>query len=153
MSEQAATAPKPLLPVDHLIKLPEHAQPFLEGQVCTQCGYVATDKRIACPACHGRDCLSPKQLSSTGKILAFTVVRRSFPGLPVPFISAIVALDGGGDIKVNLENIDADNAAIAVGLPVELIYHKAPWGDAQGNEYMVYAVQPADKTLRTGAAA
>ena len=153
MSEQAATAPKPLLPVDHLIKLPENAAPFLEGQVCSQCGYVATDKRIACPACCGRDCLSPKKLSSTGKVLAFTVVRRSFPGLPVPFISAIVALDGGGDIKVNLENIDANSDAIRVGLAVELIYHKAPWGDEHGNEYMVYAVQPVDESLRAGVAA
>jgi uncharacterized OB-fold protein len=155
MSENAAAEPKPLLPVDHIIKLPEDAAPFLQGQACSSCGHVSTDKRIACPACFSRDSLSPKTLSSTGKVLAFTVVRRSFPGLPVPFISAIVALDGGGDIKVNLENIDADSDAIAVGLAVEVIYHKAPWGDEHGNEYMVYAVQPADETLRekTGAAA
>jgi len=144
-------APKALLPVDALLQIPESGTPFLQGLKCSNCGHVAMDQRVACPACFKRDCLSPVALSQTGKVLAFTVVRRSFPGLPVPFISAVVALDEGGDIKVNLENIDADSPEVAVGLAVELIYKQAPWGDEKGNEYMVYAVQPVDAALRVTA--
>ena len=139
---------KPLLPVDHLLKIPENGTPFLQGLKCSSCGHVATDTRIACPACFARETLSPTTLAQTGKVLAFTVVRRSFPGLPVPFISAVIALDTGGDIKVNIENIDADNPALTVGLKVELLYKQAPWGDEQGNEYMIYAAQVTEPALR-----
>lgn len=145
MSE--TTASKPLLPVNPLLQLPEGGEPFLQGLECPACHRIFTDKRTVCPACYHRE-LVAKPLAGIGKVIAFTVVRRSFPGLPVPFISAIVSLDGGGDIKVNIENMDVDSAALQVGLPVEVIYKKAPWGDEHGNEYMVYAVQPADEQLR-----
>lgn len=151
MSEaHSESAVKSLLPVNHLLKLPESATPYLEGLACASCGYVATDKRKACPSCYARNSLAPQILDTTGKVIAFTVVRRSFPGLPVPFVSAVVALSGGGDIKVNLENIDVDSDALQVGLPVELIFKQAPWGDEHGNEYMIYAVQPIDKALHQG---
>lgn len=144
----APEADKPLLPVNALLQIPESGAPFLQGLKCSSCGHVATDKRIACPACFERNTLEATPLKSTGKILAFTVVRRSFPGLPVPFVSAVIAMHGGGDVKVNIENVDADNPALVVGLKVELIFKQAPWGDEQGNEYMVYAAQPIDTALQ-----
>ena len=144
----ATQASTPLLPVNHLLQIPDTEKPFLQGLQCSQCHKVFTDKRITCPACYSREGLEAKRLADKGHVLAFTVVRRSFPGLPVPFISAVVALEGGGDIKVNLENMDVDDTALQVGLAVELIFKQAPWGDEHGNEYLVYAVQPADQLLR-----
>ncbi|MCP4927673.1 MAG: hypothetical protein GY918_01275 [Gammaproteobacteria bacterium] len=148
-SELNAQAEKPLLPVNHLLQIPECGEPFLQGLKCSHCGHIATDQRIACPACFARNTLMPTPLSSLGKVLAFTVVRRSFPGLPVPFVSAVIHMKDGGDIKVNLENIDVDHQALQVGLEVELIFKQAPWGDEHGNEYMIYAAQPVDQALHT----
>ena len=46
--------------------------------------------------------MSAVKLSNKGKLYNYTVVHRNFPGVPVPFISAIVDLDGGGCLKGNL---------------------------------------------------
>ena len=48
------------------------------------------------------------KLSETGVLHSYAIVFRSFPGIDVPYISAIVDLDGGGTIKGNLINIDPD---------------------------------------------
>jgi hypothetical protein len=143
----SATSKKALLAVNHLLQIPKTSSPFLQGLKCSNCGYVATDIRVTCPACFERDSLSKLELTSQGEVIAFTVVRRSFPGLPVPFVSAVIALNGGGDIKVNIENIDVDSPALKVGLNVELIFKQAPWGDEHGNEYMIYAAQPIENSL------
>ena len=42
------------------------------------------------------------KLSDNGKLHSFAVVYRSFPGIDVPYVSAIVDLEGGGTIKGNL---------------------------------------------------
>ena len=145
---QSDTSKKTLLAVNPLLQIPETGSPFLQGLKCSNCGYVATDSRSTCPACLERDSFNRCKLSSQGKVLALTVVRRSFPGLPVPFVSAVVALDGGGDVKVNIENIDVNHPNLKVGLSVGLIFQQAPWGDEQGNEYMIYAAQPLDISLQ-----
>ena len=137
---------KSLLPVNHLLQIPQGETPYLEGLCCEQCGNIFTDKRLACAACYARGSLKVKRLASTGKVLAFTVVRRSFPGIAVPYISAVVELEGGGDIKVNIINQDPDAPELKVGLDVALTFDKAPWGDEHGNDYMIYAVQPLAHT-------
>jgi uncharacterized OB-fold protein len=138
MSEAA----KPLLPAVAYLQVPEQGSPYLQGLKCRHCGAVYIDERKHCAKCAGRDCLQPQRLSGTGKLVAFTVVQRSYPGIPVPFISAIMELDGGGTLKGNLINLEADPANIRVGMALELVYRQAPWGDEKGNLYMMFYFQP-----------
>jgi uncharacterized OB-fold protein len=56
-------------------------------------------------------------------------VHRSFPGIEVPYISAIVDLEGGGTVKGNLINIDPDPEKVKMGMPVEVIFKVAPTKD------------------------
>jgi hypothetical protein len=81
-------------------------------------------------------------LSNTGELYVFSIVYRSFPGIDVPYVSAVVDLDGGGTLKGNLINVDIDPAKIQMGMPVEVVYQTAPRKDAEGNEYLTYYFQP-----------
>ncbi len=72
----------------------------------------------------------------------FCIVHRSFPGIDVPYVSAIVDLEGGGTVKGNLINVEPDPEKIKMGMPVEVVYKEAPRKDAEGNAYLTYYFQP-----------
>ena len=65
------------------------------------------------------------RLADTGKLYTYAIVHRSFPGVEVPFISAVVDLDGGGTVKGNLVDIEPDPAKIEFGVPVKFVYRDA----------------------------
>jgi uncharacterized OB-fold protein len=57
-------------------------------------------------------------------------------------VSAIVDLDGGGTVKGNLIGVEPDPEKIKMGMPIEVVYEKAPRKDAEGNEYLTYYFKP-----------
>jgi uncharacterized OB-fold protein len=140
MSEIASA---PRLPVVDYLKMPEGEAPYLEGLKCTNCAAIYTDKRYACAKCYQRNTLQPYRLSNTGTLVTYTIVERSFPGIKVPYISAIIDMDSGGTIKANLINIEPKPENIAFGMAVELLFEQAPYGDKEGNEYLMFYFQPA----------
>lgn len=144
MSEQAKAQPSGPLPVVSWLKLPENGDPYLEGYKCGACGAVYLGERSTCSKCGARDKLAPEKLSNKGKLYSFSIVHRSFPGVEVPYISAIVDLEGGGTIKGNLIGIDPDPAKIKFDMPVEVVYDDALGRkDQQGNSYISYFFKPA----------
>ena len=132
------------LPAVSYLKLPEKGEPYLEGHKCKSCGAVFLGERQHCSKCGARDAMQAVKLSNRGKLYSFSIVYRSFPGIEVPYISAIVDLEGGGTVKGNLINIDPDPAAIAFDMPVEVVYQDALGRkDRDGNSYLSYFFQPA----------
>ena len=84
------------------------------------------------------------KLEETGVLHSFSVVYRSFPGIDVPYVSAIVDLDGGGTVKGNLINIEPDPEKIDFGMKVKLTYQDALGRkDKEGNSYLSYFFEPA----------
>jgi hypothetical protein len=142
MPEKAA-AGKPL-PIVPYLKLPEQGEPYLEGFKCKTCGAVTLRSRTACANCGARNTLAPHRLSNEGKLHVFSITHRSFPGIPVPFVSAIADLDGGGSVKTNLIGIDPDPDKIKMGMRVRVVYEVAPRKDREGNEYMTFYLRPAN---------
>jgi hypothetical protein len=138
-----AAAGKPL-PIVPYLKLPEKGEPYLEGFKCKSCGAVTLRSRTACANCGARNALSPHRLSNEGKLHVFSITHRSFPGIPVPFVSAIADLDGGGSVKTNLIGIDPDPEKIKMGMRVRVVYEVAPRKDREGNEYMTFYLRPAN---------
>ena len=119
-----------LLPVVPYLKIPEGGDPYLEGSRCKNCGAVFLGERTTCSSCGTRDQLEATKLSNQGELYVFSVVYRSFPGIEVPYVSAIVDLEGGGTVKGNLIHIDPEPEKIKMGMPVEVVYQKAPRKDA-----------------------
>ena len=135
----ASAGPLPVVP---FLKIPDKGEPYLEGHKCKSCGAVFLGERKVCSKCAARDQLEPTRLSDRGELYVFSVVHRSFPGIQVPYVSAVVDLEGGGTVKGNLIGIDPDPEKIKLGMPVEVVYQVAPTKDREGNEYLAYYFKP-----------
>jgi uncharacterized OB-fold protein len=124
--------------VNYLILDPEG--PRLRAVVCRSCGARFFDRRNACARCFG-DEFDTALLANRGWLRSFTVVHRAAPGLPTPYISAVVDLDGGGVVKANLINVASEPDTIDLGMAVKL----ATWvagTDDDGTEAVAFAFVP-----------
>ena len=131
------------LPITSLVQIPESGAPFLQGLKCKSCGAISLKKRMACASCGGRDTIEPLRLADKGKLHSYSIIYRAFPGIDVPFVSAIADLDGGGTIKTNLIGIDPDPEKIQLGMDVDVVFEVVDRKDAEGNEYLGYFIKPA----------
>jgi uncharacterized protein len=133
---------KPLPAVDYL-KIPDDGEPYLEGHKCGNCGATFLGSRSVCSKCGARDQISKVKLSTSGKLYAYSIVHRSFPGIEVPYVSAIVDLDDGTTIKGNLIDVEPDPEKIAFDMPVNVVFRDALGRkDREGNNYLAYFFQP-----------
>lgn len=141
MSEAKANGPLPVVP---FLKIPEQGTPYLEGLRCDGCGAIYLGERGVCSKCGARDRLKPMRLSDRGTLYVYSIVHRSFPGVQVPYVSAIVDLEGGGTVKGNLINAGSDPAKIKMGMPVRVVIGDALGRkDRDGNSYLSYFFEPA----------
>ena len=142
----AAVKPAPTTKgVVPFLKIPKDGEPYLAGSKCSKCGEVVAGTRDTCGKCGARKGVEHVKLGKTGKLYNFTVVHRNFPGVPVPFISAIVDVDGGGTLKGNLLEVEPDPAKIKFDMPVKVVFRDAGRKDKEGNSYLAYFFVPANK--------
>lgn len=141
MASDAASRP---LPAVDFLKIPESGSPYLEGSKCKSCSAIFLGERAACSKCGTVGPLEPIRLSDEGELYVYSIVYRSFPGVQVPYVSAIVDLKGGGTVKGNLIGIDPDPEKIKMGMPVKVVYKDALGRkDRDGNSYLSYFFEPA----------
>lgn len=141
MASDAASGP---LPAVDFLKIPESGQPYLEGSKCRSCGAVFLGERAACSKCGTVGQLETTKLSDEGELYVYSIVHRSFPGVQVPYVSAIVDLKGGGTVKGNLIGIDPSPEKIKMGMPVKVVFKDALGRkDRDGNSYLSYFFEPA----------
>ena len=116
---------------------------FLSGQKCNNCSAIFTDQRQSCAKCFELNNFSKIKLSNEGILYSYSIVHRSFPGIEVPYISAVVDLDGGGTIKGNLINVKPDSKNISFDMRVRIIFKDALGRkDKEGNSYISYFFKP-----------
>ena len=131
------------LPVVEYLKLPNDGDPYLEGHKCGDCNSIFLGEREVCSNCTARGKIEPVKLSNKGKLYSYSITFRSFPGIDVPYISAIVELEGGGTVKGNLIDCDPDPEKIEFDMPVEVVFDDALGRkDAEGNSYISYFFKP-----------
>ena len=131
------------LPVVEYLKLPEDGDPYLERHKCENCNSIFLGEREVCSNCTTRGKLNAIKLNNKGKLYSYSITFRSFPGIDVPYISAIVDLDGGGTVKGNLIECDPDPEKIEFDMPVEVVFDDALGRkDAEGNSYISYFFKP-----------
>jgi uncharacterized OB-fold protein len=137
---QTAEKPRPAVPFLHI---PDEGAPYLAGSKCGKCGEVFLGDKQVCAACGARDAMASIKLADHGKLYNYTIVHRNFPGVPVPFVSAIVDVDGGGTLKGNLEGVSPVPDAIKFDMPIKIVIKDAGRKDKDGNSYLAYFFQPA----------
>jgi uncharacterized OB-fold protein len=116
-------------------------EPRLIAQECLSCGALFLDRRNACAKC-GRPDFGPRPLAGQGTLRAFTIVHRATADVAVPYVSAIVDLDGGGVVKANLVGVEPDPALITLGMRVALSTFVVGT-DAAGTEAVGFGYRPA----------
>ncbi|WP_439813726.1 Zn-ribbon domain-containing OB-fold protein [Zavarzinia sp. CC-PAN008] len=131
---------KPAVPY---LKVPEQGQPFLAGSKCSACGSVYVGERKVCAKCLGRDTLQPIHLGDRGRLYSYTIVHRSFPGVPVPFVAAVIDLEGGGTINGTLTDVTPDPAALPFDMPVRVVIRDTGQKDAEGRAFIAPYFIPA----------
>jgi uncharacterized protein len=105
------------------VRVGEDGSAWIEGYRCGVCGAVIPVQTVACRACASR--VAPQAFKSpeTGTLYTWSVVHRSYPGVEVPFVSAIVDLDGGLSFKGTLKGVEPD--ALMAGMPLRLVFDDA----------------------------
>ena len=90
----------------------------LHFQRCTACAKWRHPPRFLCPAC-GSDEWSWQPSSARGRVFSWTVTHRAIdPAFEPPYAVVVVETDEGVRVVGNLR--DADPAALALDLPVEI---------------------------------
>ena len=101
--------------VDYLV-LEEN--PHLVANECTSCNARFFDRRNACASCECTD-FRPADVATTGEVRAFTIVSFAAPGVPVPYVAALVDCEGTS-VRANLINVEPDPEHVTLGMKVRL---------------------------------
>jgi uncharacterized OB-fold protein len=124
--------------VDYLVLGDE---PHLVANECTSCGARFFDRRNACAAC-GATGFTTVPVPTTGEVRTFTIVAHAAPGIPVPFVAAVVDCDGTS-VRANLVNVEPDDEHVRVGMKVRLTTF--PIGtDDEGTEAVGFGFEPIE---------
>jgi uncharacterized OB-fold protein len=116
-------------------------EPHLVAQECKECGALYYDRRNACAHCGNRTFV-PRDLATTGVVRSFSIIHQAAPGVPVPYVSSVVDLDGGGAVKGNVLNVDPDPDHVKLGMNVRLTTFVAGTDD-DGTEAIGFGFEPA----------
>jgi uncharacterized OB-fold protein len=113
--------------------------PHLVANQCTSCGARYFDRRNACAACGGTD-FARRPVATTGEVRAFTIVAYAAPGIPVPFVAAVVDCDGTS-VRANVINVPPDPDHVKVGMKVKLATYSLGTDDS-GTEAVGFGFEP-----------
>ena len=116
-------------------------EPRLVASECTGCGARYFDRRNACASCSGTE-FRKTPVATTGEVRAFTIVAYAAPGIPVPFVAAVVDCDGTS-VRANLINVEPDPEHVSVGMKVRLATHLVGT-DEEGTEAIGFGFEPLD---------
>ena len=114
-------------------------QPHLVANECTSCGARFFDRRNACASCGGRD-FTKAVVQTEGEVRAFTIVSFAAPGIPVPFVAAVVDC-GGTSVRANLINVTPDPEHVTLGMKVRLATYSMGTDEA-GTEAVGFGFEP-----------
>lgn len=114
--------------------------PHLVAHECTACGARFFDRRNACANCSGTE-FTTVPIATEGEVKAYTIVTFAAPGIPVPFVSALVDCDGTS-VRTNIINVDPTPENVTLGMKVRLATFSLG-ADDEGTEAIGFGYEPA----------
>jgi uncharacterized protein len=111
-------------------------QPFWDGTAqhrlllarCADCGHARMPPTPFCPCCQSQR-IEWDSLSGRGEVYAYTIVERAIlPDMDahLPYVPAVVTLDGGGGTRLISNIVDVEVASIAIGMRVQVVWDDVP---------------------------
>lgn len=113
--------------------------PHLVATECTGCGAQYFDRRNGCASCSTTD-FTRRPVATTGEVKAFTIVAFAAPGIPVPFVAAVVDCDGTS-VRANVINVPPDAEHVKLGMKVKLATYSLGT-DETGAEAIGFGFEP-----------
>ena len=113
------------VPLVDYLALGDH--PHLVAHQCTTCAARYFDRRNACANCGGTE-FGTADITTDGVVRSFTIVTFAAPGVPVPFVAAIVDC-GGTSVRGNLINVEPSPEHVTLGMKVRLATYSLGVGD------------------------
>jgi hypothetical protein len=95
----------------------------LEVSACEGCGHRFLPPGPCCPRCWSAR-LAPQGVSGRGRVASFVVYRRAHhPGMPVPYVVALIELDEGPRLISNVVGCAPEE--VAIDMPVEVRFEES----------------------------
>ncbi len=139
----APAAGKKIRPIVPFLRLPENGEaPHLVGKKCGNCGAVYLGRRVACSKCSGTGPFNEIRLSDTGTLWVYSIVHQSAPGIPTPYVAAIVDLPEGVSVRCTLIDVEPQPEKLPFGMPVKMVTKKVR-EDKEGNDVIAFFFRPA----------
>ena len=124
--------------VDYLV-LGDH--PHLVANECTSCSARFFDRRNACAKCGHTD-FTKADIPTVGEVRAFTIVAFAAPGVPTPYVAAMIDC-GGTSVRGNVINVPADPEHVSLGMKVRLATELVGTDD-EGTEAIGFGFEPKE---------
>lgn len=141
MSDAATSAEQPIeRPIVPFLALGE--QPHLRGLRCRTCGatYLRSG-RVACAKCSTASNFEEIRLSDRGTLWVYSIVHQSAPGIPVPYVAAIVDLPEQVSVRCTLIDVEPDPAKLPFGMPLRMLTKKVRT-DKEGRDVIAFFFRP-----------
>ena len=122
--------------VDYLVL---DGEPHLEASECVNCGARYFDRRNACARCFTTE-FRKVPIAPDGEVRAFTIVTLAAPGIPVPFVAAVVDC-AGTSVRANLVDVPPDPEHVTLGMKVRLATYSMGTDD-HGTEAVGFGFRP-----------
>ena len=116
-------------------------EPRLTAHECAACGARFFDRRNACAKCSSAE-FTTVDLARTGEVRTFTIVSFAAPGVPVPFVAAVVDC-GGTSVRGNIINTEPDAEHVQTGMQVRLATYSLG-NDDDGTEAIGFGFEPIE---------
>jgi uncharacterized OB-fold protein len=104
----------------------------LYGSRCLECGLVQYPMARVCIGCGARERMTDQRLGHRGRVFTFTV-DHLFPTIELPLPMAVIDLEGGG--RLYLQVTDADPDEVKIDAPVELCFRRIHEGGGNYNYF------------------
>jgi uncharacterized OB-fold protein len=140
---EAPAVEKTQRPIVPFLKIPaDPAQkPYLSGSRCKKCGATYLGTRMACSRCFSAEAMDEVRLSDRGELHVFSIVHQSAPGVPTPYVAAIVDLPEGVSVRCNIAGVEPDPKNLTFGMPVQMVTEKIRT-DREGNDVIAFSFRP-----------
>lgn len=91
---------------------------------CAACRHYVHPPVPFCPACESRD-VGPEAVSGRGRVATFSINHKQWvPGLPVPYVLALIEIEEQPDVRVVANVIGCKPADVTFGMAVEAVFEQ-----------------------------
>ena len=113
----------------------------LVAKKCASCGALYLGNRVACSKCYASGPFTEVPLSNTGTLWVYSIVHQSAPGIPTPYVAAIVDLPEGVSVRCTIVDVEPKPEKLTYGMPVEMVTQKVR-EDKDGNDVIAFFFRP-----------